>query len=73
MVIDLQNDFVKGKLKCARASRIIQNIQFLLDEARKHNIPIFYCVDEHLPMDGYELKLWGPHAMKGTDGQKNNR
>lgn len=70
LVIDLQNDFVKGKLKCDRASNIIQNIQSLLSVARSHNIPIFYCVDEHLPLDGYELNLWGPHAMKGTNGQK---
>ena len=70
LVIDLQNDFVKGKLKCDRASKIIQNIQSVLGEARNYNIPIFYCVDEHLPMDGYELNLWGPHAMKGTYGQK---
>lgn len=70
LVIDMQNDFVKGKLKCERASKIIPNIQTLLNEARQMNIPVFYCVDEHLPMDNYELDLWGPHAMKGTEGQK---
>ena len=66
----MQNDFVKGKLKCERASNIIQNIHTLLIEARNNNIPVFYCIDEHLPMDSYELNLWGPHAMKGTEGQK---
>ena len=70
LVIDMQNDFVKGKLKCERASKIIPNIQTLLNKARQMNIPVFYCVDEHLPMDNYELDLWGPHAMKGTEGQK---
>ena len=70
LVIDMQNDFVKGNLKCERASKIIHNIQTLLTEARKNDIPVFYCVDEHLPMDNYELDLWGPHAMKGTEGQK---
>ncbi|WP_415310854.1 cysteine hydrolase family protein [Candidatus Nitrosocosmicus sp. FF01] len=70
LVIDMQNDFVKGKLKCERASNIIQNIHTLLIEARNNNIPVFYCIDEHLPMDNYELNLWGPHAMKGTEGQK---
>lgn len=38
--------------------------------ARNNQIPIFYCVDEHLPTDSYELELWGPHAMKGTVGQQ---
>lgn len=70
LVIDMQNDFVKGKLKCERASNIIQNIHTLLIEARNNNIPVFYCIDEHLPMDNYELNLWGAHAMKGTEGQK---
>jgi nicotinamidase-related amidase len=70
LVIDMLNDFVHGKLKCERAMRIIPNIKHLLDGARQQCIPIFYCTDEHLPFDTYELKLWGPHAMKGTEGAK---
>jgi nicotinamidase-related amidase len=70
LVIDMLNDFVKGKLKCDRAARIIPNVKQLLENARKRQIPIFYCNDEHLPIDTYEMKLWGPHAMKGTEGAK---
>jgi nicotinamidase-related amidase len=70
LVVDMLNDFVHGKLKCERAKRIIPNIKLLLDLARKKNIPIFFCNDEHLPIDTYEMKLWGPHAMKGTEGAK---
>ena len=70
LVVDMLNDFVLGKLKCDRAGRIIPNIKLLLDSARKKNIPIFYCNDEHLPIDIYEMRLWGPHAMKGTEGAK---
>jgi nicotinamidase-related amidase len=70
LVVDMLNDFVYGKLKCDRAQRIIPNIKALLDAARKKGIPIFYCNDEHLPIDTYEIKLWGPHAMKGTEGAK---
>jgi nicotinamidase-related amidase len=70
LVVDMLNDFVHGKLKCERAQRIIPNIKLLLDSARKRNIPIFYCSDEHLLIDTYEMKLWGPHAMKGTEGAK---
>lgn len=70
LVLDMLNDFVHGKLKCERAKRIIPNIKLLLDSARKKEIPIFYCSDEHLMIDTYEMKLWGPHAMKGTEGAK---
>lgn len=70
LVIDMLNDFVKGKLKCDRATRIIPNVKQLLENARERQVPIFYCNDEHLPIDTYEMKLWGPHAMKGTEGAK---
>ena len=66
----MQNDFLKGNLKCQRATRIIPNIRILIDTARRKQIPIFYCTDEHLPIDTYEMKLWGPHAMKNTEGAK---
>lgn len=70
LVIDMLNDFVKGKLKCDRATRIIPNVKQLLENAREKQIPIFHCVDEHLSIDTYEMNLWGPHAMKGTEGAK---
>lgn len=70
LVIDMQNDFLKGNLKCERATQIIPNIRILIDTARRKQIPIFYCTDEHLPIDTYEMNLWGPHAMKNTQGAK---
>jgi Amidases related to nicotinamidase len=69
LVIDMLKDFVYGSLKCERAHRIIPNIKKLLEEARKHNIPVIYIGDAHLPTDP-EISLWGPHAMKGTEGAK---
>ena len=70
LVNDMLNDFIHGKLKCDRAAQIIPKIKLLLEKARQKDIPIFYCNDEHLPIDTYELKLWGQHAMKDTDGAK---
>jgi nicotinamidase-related amidase len=70
LVNDMLNDFIQGKLKCDRAAQIIPKIKLLLEKARQKDIPIFYCNDEHLPNDTYELRLWGPHAMKDTDGAK---
>ena len=59
------NDFVTGKLKCDRAKNIIPNLKKLIESAREKRVPVIYCNDSHLPIDG-ELKVWGPHAMKGT-------
>ncbi len=70
LVMDMLNDFLHGKLKCERAQGIIPNIQLLIKEARNKGIPIFFCNDEHLPVDAYEMNLWGPHAMKDTEGSK---
>ena len=70
LVNDMLNDFIHGKLKCDRAAQIIPKIKLLLEKARQKNIPIFYCNDEHLPNDTYELRLWGLHAMKDADGAK---
>lgn len=67
LVIDMLKDFVYGKLKCERATRIIPNIKKLLDEARVHNVPVIYVGDAHLPNDP-EIKLWGFHAMKNSEG-----
>jgi nicotinamidase-related amidase len=70
LVNDMLIDFIQGKLKCDRAAQIIPKIKLLLEKTRQKDIPIFYCNDEHLPNDTYELRLWGPHAMKDTDGAK---
>ena len=70
IVNDMLNDFIHGKLKCKRATQIIPKIRLLLEKARENKIPIFYCNDEHLVTDRYEINLWGAHAMKHSDGAK---
>jgi nicotinamidase-related amidase len=40
----------------------------LLTEARNHNIPVIFSNDEHIENIVEELKLWGNHAIKGTEG-----
>lgn len=69
LVTDMLNDFIYGRLKSVRAKMIIPKIKYLLDFARRKNIPIFYCNDEHLLSDP-EIRVWGAHAMKGTKGAK---
>ena len=67
VIVDMVNDFVTGKLACPRADRIIPNIRRLADAARAAEVPVIYVNDAHLPTD-FELKVWGPHSMKGTKG-----
>ena len=68
IVIDMLKDFVYGALKCERAQMIIPNIRRLLEEARRRGIPVIYANDAHVPEVDHEFKLWGPHAVKGTEG-----
>ncbi|MCS4541619.1 MAG: cysteine hydrolase [Euryarchaeota archaeon] len=70
IVIDMLKDFVTGSLKCDRAVRIISNIKNLLDHARNKNIPIIFSNDHHIPTVDKEFKLWGPHAVAGTEGAR---
>ncbi|MFA5236178.1 MAG: isochorismatase family cysteine hydrolase [Bacilli bacterium] len=68
LVVDMLNDFVTGALKCDRGLAIVPATARLLDNARKHHIPVIFCSDAHIPVIDHELKLWGDHAIKGTHG-----
>jgi nicotinamidase-related amidase len=68
LVIDMLNDFVNGKLACLQAKAIVRPIQRMLLIARKKHIPIIYTNDAHSKNKDKELKLWGEHAIKGTEG-----
>lgn len=70
LVVDMLNDFVTGALKCERGLAIVPHTQKLLDGARKNHVPVIFCNDSHLPNIDHELKLWGNHAIKGTNGAK---
>ncbi len=68
LVIDMLKDFVSGVLGSEKAGKIVPNIKTLLDKAREKKIPVIYVNDAHLPQIDEEFKLWGPHAVKGTEG-----
>jgi len=61
------NDFVGGKSGFERAKAIVLNIRRLLDFAHTQGISVIYVCDAHSPEDP-ELKLWGEHAMAGSEG-----
>lgn len=69
MVIDMLKEFVTGRAGFERAKRITPNIERLLELARSKGVQVFYVCDSHEPGD-HELRLWGPHALRGSDGAK---
>ncbi len=68
IVIDMINDFVSGVFKNNRAAKIIPNIEALLSQARRRNVPVIYATDAHLPGIDPEFDIWGRHAETGSWG-----
>ena len=68
LVVDMLNDFVTGALKCDRGLRIVPKTAELLNGCREKGIPVIFCNDAHLKGIDHELKLWGDHAIAGTEG-----
>ena len=68
IIIDMLNDFITGKLQVKRTLYIIPNLKKLIDEARKHGVPVIYSNDAHYPQDVEVVRKWGNHAIKGTKG-----
>lgn len=70
LVVDMLNDFVTGSIKNPRAEEIVPNISVLLQRARQdEDWMVVFANDAHLPND-FELKVWGEHAMAGTEGAR---
>jgi len=67
IVIDMLKDFIEGRLGSERARQILPNLKKFLEESRKIRLPVIYVCDSHLPPDP-EMKLWGEHAMKDSEG-----
>ncbi len=70
LVVDMLNDFVTGALKCDRGLSIVPKTAELLTAARQNGVSVIFCNDAHLKGVDHELKLWGDHAIAGTDGAK---
>ena len=70
LVVDMLNDFVYGALTCDRGKAIVPATAQLLDAAREAGVPVIFCNDAHRKGIDRELKLWGDHAIAGTEGAK---
>ena len=73
LVIDMTNDFVfedfNKNLALKRAKGLIPGIRELQELFLKKGFPVIFLSDRHLESD-FELKKWGPHSMKGTEGSQ---
>jgi nicotinamidase-related amidase len=73
LVVDMTNDFLiksyNPGLAFERGLDLIPRIRSLEEAFLSSGSPVVYATDRHLKTD-YELKKWGPHSMKGTDGSK---
>jgi nicotinamidase-related amidase len=69
VIVDMLNDFLSGPLKTQEAMKTIEPVKTVLDKFRSHKLPVIYVNDHHYP-DDFEIRIWGQHAMAGTDGSK---
>lgn len=67
LLVDMLNDFITGALKTSEAIATVQPAKKVLDYFREKGYPIFYLNDAHYMTD-FEMSIWGPHALKGTQG-----
>ena len=73
LIVDMTNDFLLKKynegLALEKGLELVPRIKALSQAFLDHSLPVIYTTDRHLKGD-YELKKWGPHSMKGTNGSK---
>lgn len=69
--VDTQVDFMlpSGQLYVPGAEEIVPNLAKLMTWARENDIPVLSSADAHTP-DDPEFKLWPPHCVIGTPGQR---
>ncbi|MGI0078836.1 MAG: cysteine hydrolase family protein [Nitrososphaerales archaeon] len=73
LIVDMTNDFLmrsyNESLALEKGLELVPKIRALEDLFLSLGMPVIYTTDRHLKTD-FELKKWGPHSMKGTDGSK---
>ncbi len=73
IIVDMTNDFLLKRynesLALEKGLDLIPRIRSLQDFFIASGRPVIYATDRHLRTD-FELRKWGEHSMKGTDGSK---
>lgn len=69
VIVDMLNDFLNGPLKTQEAMKTVEPVKAVLAKFRSYKLPIIYVNDHHYA-DDFEIRIWGQHAMAGTEGSK---
>ncbi len=69
IVVDMLNEFVRGRLSTPEAALTVNPAKKVLEEFRKRKLTVVFLKDSHYEKD-FEIALWGPHAMSGTEGSE---
>ena len=67
--VDPQNDFIDGSLAVAEAEQIIEPINSIVDEIRKHDGTVVFTRDWH-PEKTPHFDKWPVHCVANTRGAK---
>ncbi|MGP6220802.1 cysteine hydrolase family protein [Caldiplasma sukawensis] len=68
IVVDLVNDFVKGKFGSSEAVKIAEKAYKFL-KSRENEELIIFTMDSHIK-DDPEFKVWGEHCLENTEGSE---
>ncbi|MDG6927464.1 MAG: cysteine hydrolase [Nitrososphaerota archaeon] len=69
VIVDMLNDFLEGTLKTKEAINTVKATKQVLKVFRASKLPVIYVNDHHYIND-FEIKVWGKHAMAGTEGSR---
>lgn len=73
IIVDMTNDFLLKKynpsLALERGLELVPRIRRLQETFMEKGHPVIFVTDRHLPTD-FELRKWGPHSMKGSEGSE---
>lgn len=69
LVIDMIEEFVRGKFGSERAKICAKNIDKLIGIARKKGWLIVFTRDVHTPID-FEFRVWGEHSLINDESSK---
>lgn len=73
LVMDMLEDFLRpgAPLEVPKARKILPALKRRIAQARRRKIPVVYVCDSHTRKDPeLAMKIWPPHAMKGTAGSR---
>lgn len=73
LIVDMTKDFLlksyNPNLALEEGLELVPRIRRLQEAFLDKGYPVIFVTDRHLP-DDFELRKWGPHSMKGSEGSE---